>query len=99
MEIQVYQNHLQFLTLIDQLKTPIREFILQDINLDLIFKEINGYFKVDNLFTNNVTKSFEKRSIWMITNDSNTIINLKQIIKLIESILISVKDNEKLKFQ
>lgn len=40
-------------------------------------KKITGYFKVDNLFTNNVTKSFEKRSIWIISNDSNTIINLK----------------------
>ncbi|WP_449398444.1 hypothetical protein [Chryseobacterium wanjuense] len=65
-------------------------------------KEITGYFKVDNLFTKNVTKPFEKRDQFglypMIQmnnykfNTNNKIDNSK------ESLLKNVKDNSKLKY-
>lgn len=65
-------------------------------------KEITGYFKVDNLFTNNVTKPFEKRDQFglypMIQMNNYKFKTNNKIDSSKESFLKNVKDNSKLKY-
>lgn len=65
-------------------------------------KEITGYFKVDNLFTKNVTKPFEKRDqfgLYPMIQMNNYKFNINnKIDSSKESLLKNVKDNSKLKY-
>jgi hypothetical protein len=65
-------------------------------------KEITGYFKVDNLFTKNVTKPFEKRDQFglypTIQMNNYKFNNNNKIDSSKESLLKNVKDNSKLKY-
>lgn len=65
-------------------------------------KEMTGYFKVDNLATNNVTKPFEKRDqfgLYPMIQMNNYKFNVNnKIDSSKESLLKNVKDNSKLKY-
>ncbi|MEN5308851.1 hypothetical protein ABE425_15145 [Chryseobacterium cucumeris] len=65
-------------------------------------KEMTGYFKVDNLVTNNVTRPFEKRDqfgLYPMIQMNNYKFNVKnKIDSSTESLLKNVKDNSKLKY-